>query len=53
MKEINNEKTDNQKIVKVPVHIKDEKYPYLDTKELNLTDIGSRVRGRILTSSPP
>jgi len=48
MKEIDKERTDNQKIVKVPVHIKDEKYPYLDTKELNLTGIGSRVRGRIV-----
>jgi len=48
MKELDKERTENQKIVKVPVHIKDEKYPYLDTKELNLTDIGNRVRGRIV-----
>jgi len=33
---------------KVPVSLKDGKYPFFEDKQLNLTDIGSRKRGRII-----
>jgi len=43
-----NKSRENRVVVKVPVYLKDEKYPYLDTRDLDLTHIGSRVRGRII-----
>jgi len=33
---------------KVPISIKDGKYPYLDTREIDITNIGSRTRGKIV-----
>ncbi len=33
---------------KLPIQMKDGKYPYFEDKLLNLTDIGSRKRGRII-----
>jgi len=33
---------------KVPVSLKDGKYPYFEDKQLDLTGIGSRKRGRII-----
>jgi len=33
---------------KVPISYRDGKYPYLDTKEVDITNIGSRSRGRIV-----
>ena len=33
---------------KVPISYRDGKYPYLDTKEIDITNIGSRTRGRIV-----
>ena len=33
---------------KVPISYRDGKYPYFDSKNLNLTDIGSRSRGKII-----
>jgi len=38
----------NQVVVKAPVYLKDEKYPYLNTRDLDLTHVGSRVRGRLI-----
>jgi len=46
MKEIKEDKTKGYETVKIPINIKDEKYPYIDDITLNLTEIGSRKRGR-------
>jgi len=34
--------------IKVQIQFKDNKYPYFEDKDLNITDIGSRKRGRII-----
>jgi hypothetical protein len=40
--------SEEKEMVRVPVFLRDEKYPYFESKDLIITNIGDRVRGRMI-----
>jgi len=48
MNKMREKRRGNQVVVKAPVYLKDKKYPYLNTRDLVLTHVGSRIRGRLI-----